>query len=183
MLGVEPQTKLNCEVLDSSKGFEVRWAIAGKSIVTQLVSKLDPNEYMAFGLSGDERQTQMIGGDVTVAWMDHDSGKGYAEDYFLDAKSQCAGMFLHVSFMDFCLLTLVISGGRGSCPDRNINFGRNNVKLLNSAIINEFTMLTYRRPLTRDDQYDKTIYTNRSQPVIWAMGPINNKVEPHNISK
>ena len=29
MLGVEPQTKLNCEVLDSSQGFEVRWAIAG----------------------------------------------------------------------------------------------------------------------------------------------------------
>ena len=27
MLGVEPQTKLNCEVLDPSQGFEVRWAI------------------------------------------------------------------------------------------------------------------------------------------------------------
>ena len=62
MLGVEPQTKLNCEVLDSSQGFEVRWAIAGKSIVTQLVAKLDDGEYMAFGLSGDSRRTKMIGG-------------------------------------------------------------------------------------------------------------------------
>jgi len=29
------------------------------------------------------------------------TGKGYAEDYYLDAKSQCAG-------------------GRGACPDKNI---------------------------------------------------------------
>ena len=83
---------------------------------------------MAFGLSGDPRRTKMIGGDVTVAWMDHSTGKGYAEDYFLDAKSQCAG-------------------NRGSCPDDNIPLGKNDVKVLNSAIINEFTMLTYRRPL------------------------------------
>ena len=43
--------------------------------------------------------SRMVGGDVTVTWMDHSSGKGYAEDYYLDAKSQCAG-------------------GRGACPDR-----------------------------------------------------------------
>ena len=82
---------------------------------------------------------------------------GYAEDYYLDAKSQCAGT-------------------RGSCPDSNLALGRNDVKLLNSAIINEFTMLTYRRPLGKDDQYDSAILTNQSQSIIWAMGPINNKV-------
>ena len=58
MLGIEPQTKLNCEVLDASIGYEVRWAIAGKSIVTQLVAKLQHGEYMAFGLSGDDRRTK-----------------------------------------------------------------------------------------------------------------------------
>ena len=90
---------------------------------------------MGFGLSGDNDRTKMVGGDVTIAWMDHDSGRflkhtfmtansnsqiyeyvdvimfnlfvgqGYAEDYYLDAKSQCAG-------------------GRGSCPDRNIRKGK-----------------------------------------------------------
>jgi len=39
MLGIEPQSKLNCEILDEAKGFEVRWAIAGKSMVTQLVAR------------------------------------------------------------------------------------------------------------------------------------------------
>ena len=29
---------------------------------------------MGFGLSGDNERTKMIGGDVTVAWMDHASG-------------------------------------------------------------------------------------------------------------
>ena len=95
---------------------------------------------MGFGLSGDNDRTKMVGGDVTIAWMDHGSGKlvktmhkvnfknvhkfvdvfrnsqcivgqGYAEDYYLDAKSQCAG-------------------GRGSCPDRNIRKGKVYVRSL-----------------------------------------------------
>ena len=40
----------------------------------------------------------MIGADVAVTWIDSVTGKGYADDYFLDSKAQC-------------------SGGTGSCPD------------------------------------------------------------------
>ena len=29
---------------------------------------------MGFGLSGDNDRTKMVGGDVTIAWMDHQSG-------------------------------------------------------------------------------------------------------------
>ena len=29
---------------------------------------------MAFGVSGNDKKSQMIGGDVTVAWMDHSTG-------------------------------------------------------------------------------------------------------------
>lgn len=59
---------------------------------------LDDGEYMSFGLSGDDSKTQMIGGDVAVAWVERATLKGFAEDYFLEGKSQC-------------------SGRRGSCPD------------------------------------------------------------------
>ena len=38
------------------------------------VDRLNDGEYMAFGISGNEKKSQMIGGDVTVAWMDHPSG-------------------------------------------------------------------------------------------------------------
>jgi hypothetical protein len=34
------QSKLNCEVLWDDFAFEVRWAVAGDSVVLQLVSKL-----------------------------------------------------------------------------------------------------------------------------------------------
>lgn len=63
--------------------------------------KPDDGEYMSFGLSPDRSKTFMVGADVAVAWIDKNTGKGYAEDYFLDAKSQC-------------------SGNRGSCPDTRL---------------------------------------------------------------
>lgn len=34
------QSKLNCEVLLDDIAFEVRWAVAGESVVIQLVAKL-----------------------------------------------------------------------------------------------------------------------------------------------
>ena len=53
---------------------------------------------MAFGLSGQPSRSVMVGGDVVVAWLDRSTGQGYAHDYYLGAKAQCAG-------------------GRGACPD------------------------------------------------------------------
>lgn len=61
----------------------------------------DDGEYMSFGLSGDESKSVMIGGDVVVAWVDKETLKGYAEDYYLKDKSQC-------------------SGPTGSCPDNRL---------------------------------------------------------------
>ena len=37
--------------------------------------RLDEGEYMGFGLSGDDERTKMVGGDVTIAWMDHATGE------------------------------------------------------------------------------------------------------------
>jgi serine protease inhibitor ecotin len=61
----------------------------------------EDEEYMSFGLSGDDTRSKMVGGDVVVAWVDKATLKGYADDYYLDAKSQCAG-------------------NRGSCPDNKL---------------------------------------------------------------
>ena len=35
---------------------------------------------MGFGLSGDDGKTKMVGGDVTIAWMDHATGKEQVTD-------------------------------------------------------------------------------------------------------
>ena len=53
---------------------------------------------MSFGLSGANDRSVMVGGDVVAAWLERNTGKGFAQDYYLGAKSQC-------------------QGGSGSCPD------------------------------------------------------------------
>uniref|UniRef100_A0A8D8T4B4 Protein Skeletor, isoforms D/E n=1 Tax=Cacopsylla melanoneura TaxID=428564 RepID=A0A8D8T4B4_9HEMI len=158
MLGVSPQSKLNCEVMHDGSAFEVRWAIAGDSIVLQLVAKLELGEYMSFGLSGDPLKNQMIGADVVVAWIDQETLNGYAVDYYLTDKSQCAG-------------------GRGSCPDYRIQDNTDSVRLLNAALVNGYSIVTYQRPLRSHDILDHDIYTNQSQAIIWAIGPLNSKQE------
>ncbi|XP_043479485.1 protein Skeletor, isoforms B/C isoform X1 [Leptopilina heterotoma] len=158
MLGVSPQSKLNCEVLEDSLAFEVRWAVAGDSIVIQLVGKLEDGQYMSFGLSGEAEKSVMIGGDVVVAWVDKQTLQGYAIDYFLNAKSQC-------------------SGGRGSCPDTRIQDNTNSVRLLNAAMVNGYSIVTYQRPLKANDELDRQIKTNGSQAIIWGVGPLNERNE------
>uniref|UniRef100_A0A2H1W7M3 SFRICE_013523 n=1 Tax=Spodoptera frugiperda TaxID=7108 RepID=A0A2H1W7M3_SPOFR len=158
MLGVSPQSKLNCEVLYDELAFEVRWAVAGDSIVLQLVAKLEDGEYMAFGVSGDNQKTQMVGGDPAVAWVDKRTLKGYAEDYYLDAKSQCAGV-------------------RGSCPDERLVDNTNSIRLLNAALVNGYSIVTYQRSLKAADELDRPVLTNGSQAIIWAIGPLNSRNE------
>lgn len=49
------QSKLNCEVLLDELAFEVRWAIAGDSIVVQLVAKIG-NYHILSSLSATSSQ-------------------------------------------------------------------------------------------------------------------------------
>ena len=53
--------------------------------------------------------------------------------------------------------------------------------MINSAIVNGYSIVTYQRPLKASDELDKPIFTNQSQAVIWAIGPLNqlNEVSFH----
>lgn len=75
--------------------------IRNSQCLTENTNSAEDGEYMSFGLSGSDSHSQMVGGDVGVAWVDKKTLKGYAVDYYLDAKSQCAGV-------------------RGSCPDERL---------------------------------------------------------------
>ncbi|EDW84281.2 uncharacterized protein Dwil_GK13233 [Drosophila willistoni] len=154
MLGISPQSKLNCEVLYDDLAFEVRWAVAGESIVVQLVAKLEPNNYMSFGISPNKNISQMIGADAVVAWVDPETGNGFAQDYYLDGKAQC-------------------SGGRGACPDTKIAEKTNSIRLLNAAMVNGYSIVTYQRSLAATDRLDLPISVNEPESVVWAIGPLN----------
>ena len=61
-------------------------AASQPSATFTLCGDLNPaEEYMAFGLSGSETGTSMVGGDVTVAWIG-ENDIAIAEDYLLKAR-------------------------------------------------------------------------------------------------
>jgi hypothetical protein len=51
------------------------------------------------------------------------------------------------------------------------------VRLLNAAMVNGYSIVTYQRPLKAQDELDIDILTNGTQLVIWAIGPLNSKNE------
>lgn len=53
----------------------------------------------------------------------------------------------------------------------------NSIRLLNAAMVNGYSIVTYQRPLKASDELDKQILTNQSQAVIWAIGPLNQRLE------
>lgn len=44
-------------------------------------------------------------------------------------------------------------------------------------MVNGYSIVTYQRPLRPSDEFDKQIYTNQSQAVIWGTGPLNQRNE------
>ena len=56
--------------------------------------------------------------------------------------------------------------------------GVDNIRLLNAALVNDYVMLTYQRPLKSTENLDKSIITNGSQAVVWAVGPLSSNGEP-----
>lgn len=51
------------------------------------------------------------------------------------------------------------------------------MRLLNAAMVNGYSIVTYQRPLRASDELDRPILTNKSQAVIWAIGPLNERQE------
>lgn len=51
------------------------------------------------------------------------------------------------------------------------------IRLLNAALVNGYSIVTYQRPLRAHDELDLPIFTNGSQAVIWAIGPLNSLQE------
>lgn len=150
------------------------------NFVLSLFFFLENNEYMSFGISPDKEHTVMVGADVAVVWVDRETGKGYAHDYYLDDKSQC-------------------SGTRGSCPDTRLGVmstlppdfivtiiqyvlflvqdNTNSIRLLNAAMVNGYSIVTFQRPLKASDQFDLPIRINGSQAIVWGIGPLNQRTE------
>lgn len=67
----------NCRQLHTD--LRVSWEVFGPTITFQLTGQIEEDEYMAFGLSGSNERSQMLGADVAITYID--GYRGYAVDY------------------------------------------------------------------------------------------------------
>ena len=84
---LQKPASFQCEVLSDNE-FQVKWRVDGTDLEVELAGRVDPGNYMAFGLSGSNSQTLMEGSDVVVGWMDIASMSPRAVDYRLQSKAQ-----------------------------------------------------------------------------------------------
>ncbi len=73
--------------------YQVHWTVMGDMIDVELRGRVEPGSYLAFGLSGSDSASAMVGADVAVGWIDKDTGEGMVEDYYLTAYEQVSTSF------------------------------------------------------------------------------------------
>lgn len=149
--------KENCLVLWEDN-FHISWLVdAGNNKITLTFQGIvDEGEYMAFGISGQDLLTRMVGADVTVVWIDANTNEGKAQDYYLSEYSQC-----------------IPEDGRGACPDVLQQNGVEDVILTNAKVRDGVTIITVERPLTTSDPRDRDIPTSGNIAIVWGVGFIN----------
>lgn len=75
--------------------FQVAWLVDEplNRITLELIGRVNLNEYMAFGISGSDTGTVMVGSDVTVAWIDSSTNEARADDYHLSNYAQVRNVY------------------------------------------------------------------------------------------
>ncbi|XP_066138270.1 protein Skeletor, isoforms B/C [Euwallacea fornicatus] len=148
----------NC--LQLHKNFQVSWEIFGPAITIQLAGMVDEDEYLAFGISGSNERSQMIGADVAVAYIN--GYQGFATDYNITALTPCVK---------------VLGQYKGVCKDELVG-GQDNNQLNTAIRENGINIITYRRSLISSDDGDKEFPLEGSVYIIWGIGRLDENKEP-----
>ncbi|XP_020281603.1 protein Skeletor, isoforms B/C isoform X2 [Pseudomyrmex gracilis] len=149
----QTQSLPNCVQLH--KRFQVAWEIFGPQITIQLKSQVDEDEYVAFGISGSELSSKMVGADVAIAYMD--DTRGYATDYNITANAPCGK---------------VLGQYKGVCKDDLLG-GLDSNQLYTAVRENGINTITYRRTLISSDPGDREFPTDRPVYIVWALGKLD----------
>ncbi|XP_025413670.1 protein Skeletor, isoforms B/C-like isoform X2 [Sipha flava] len=148
----------NCRDLLPGK-LQVHWEVQGDWVQVQLTGKIREDQYMAFGLSGNQKSVTMLGGDVAVTFYDRARNSFHAEDYYMSATTGC-------------------DGKNGVCPDERLG-GRNDAVLVTGTRRNGVTCVVYRRPVqTNEAVNDQPVPVDVDALVIAAVGPLAGSDQP-----
>ncbi|XP_076317148.1 protein Skeletor, isoforms B/C-like [Tachypleus tridentatus] len=146
----------NCEEIFPGL-MQVSWIMEGESIVIQLEGKVDENEYLAFGRSGDDHKVEMTGADVILAFYDKEKSEVRVVDYFISSKSQCTGT-------------------SGVCPDVRLT-GKEDAVLITWQRVNGILKVAYKRLLKTGDTRDQEIPSSGGMTIVAAIGNLNSQKE------
>ncbi|XP_049880614.1 protein Skeletor, isoforms B/C [Pectinophora gossypiella] len=136
------------------RDLQLAWEVFGNQITIQLAGMIAEDEYMAFGISGSEQRSQMVGADVAVAWFDARLQRGLATDYNVTDRSPCVS---------------VLGAWRGVCRDSVLG-GLDDNQVFGAARGDGLTSVTYRRTLKPVQDMDREWATDRPAAVVWAVG-------------
>ncbi|KAK9501220.1 hypothetical protein O3M35_011975 [Rhynocoris fuscipes] len=148
----------NC--IQLHKDLQVSWEVFGPQITITLAGLVEEDDYIAFGQSGSPDKLQMLGSDVTIAYVD--GYRGFAVDYNITANSPCVK---------------VLGQYKGVCKDTLVG-GQDDNQMHTSSRENGINIITYRRSLKSSDPGDKEYSTEEMSQLVWAMGKLDSNKEP-----
>ena len=157
---VTPDPLPNCVTLNAR--LQVRWVVNGTNARFALISRMTPNEWAGFGVSGDANSTRMIGSDVTIASVD-DAGTPTVHDFHMSSRAPCD------------------ANGAGVCPDTDSlgGGGTDDVSAITGGRDNDVATVRFSRPVSPTDVAPPGL--DRPLPVgagvrvaiSWALGPLD----------
>ncbi|XP_037091672.1 protein Skeletor, isoforms B/C-like [Pollicipes pollicipes] len=148
----------NCEQLH--KDLQIRWSTHGPSITMELAAQIAEDEYVAFGFSGSDSKTEMIGGDAVVAYIQE--YLTFTEDYTLTAHSPCLK---------------VLDKLQGVCPDEKVG-GISNFQFTSRSREDGITSFQFRRDFDTKDPGDIVVSDKEDTYIIWAIGKLDSALKP-----
>nr|XP_046920523.1 protein Skeletor, isoforms B/C-like [Dermatophagoides farinae] len=143
----------NCEQLHQR--LQVNWEVFGPQITFELIGQLKKDDYMAFGISGSNNSSRMIGSDVAIAYME--THLGFTRDYNITGTFPCTNILGHY---------------RGVCPDEKVG-GVDNYQVNLFERQDSLTRITYRRNLQNvGDEGDRILDKSKTTFIVWAVGKL-----------
>jgi len=105
---------------------------------------------MAFGISGSNTSTSMVGADVVVTWINSDGPS--AIDYYLTGRVQVL-YYTHKMLIINYVFCLQCRGGEGVCPDTLLasGSGTQDVSMVTGDVMNNRRCVEYTRPLSTSE--------------------------------
>lgn len=160
LVKIIPQKKALPNCIQLHKDLQVSWEIFGPQMTIQLAGRVAEDDYIAFGQSGSNSKLQMLGSDITVAYVD--GYRGFAEDYNITANSPCVK---------------VLGQYKGVCKDALVG-GFDDNQMHTSERENGINIITYRRSLKSADPGDKDFNSDGVTQLVWAIGKLDSNKEP-----